>query len=96
MIIYRKYLLQMQKAQDAIQLTYHRISVIEKKLLQQITLVNRESLELELSNAKDLLRKNEKKLVKLQKDNTKTFMLAACLLVVICLLFLLYSMFYVN
>ncbi|OXU19979.1 hypothetical protein TSAR_016070 [Trichomalopsis sarcophagae] len=86
----------LQKVQDAMQHTYHRISVIEKKLSQQITLDNRVSLEAELSNAKDLLKKNEDKLAKLQKDNTKTFMIAACVIFVIYLLYGLYSMFYVN
>lgn len=89
-----KITLQLQKVQDVVRRTYHRISVIEKKLVQQITLDNRETLESELSNAKELLKKNEEKLSKLQKDNTKTFMIAACLIFVIYLFYGLYSMIF--
>lgn len=84
----------MQKVQDVIRNTYHRINVLEKKLAQQITINNRESLESELESAKDILKKNEEKLLLLRKDNSKTFMIAACLIFVIFLIFGIYSMIY--
>lgn len=93
MVIYENNF-QFQKVQDIIRHTYHRIDVLEKKLAQQNTIDNRESLETELETAKNILQKNEEKLLSLKKDNTKTFMIAVCLIFVIFLIFGLYLMIF--
>lgn len=74
--------------------TYHRIDVLEKKLAQQSTIDNRKSLESELEITKSILQKNEAKLLSLKKDNTKTFIIAACMIFVIFLIFGLYLMIF--
>lgn len=84
----------MQKVQDVIYHTNHRIGVLERKLLQKIQIDNRESLELELNEAKKILKKNEEQLMKLRKDNTKSFMIAACLIFIIFLIFGLYNIIF--
>jgi hypothetical protein len=65
---------------------------LEKKLAQEITIDNRETLEAELLAAKELLKQYENSIIKLRKDNSKTFMISACLVFVIFLIFGLYSM----
>jgi len=81
----------LQKVQDILQHTHHRINILEKQLAHKTEIENREELELELENAKKVLKRNEEHLIRLRKDNTKTFMIVACLIFVIFLLFGLYN-----
>jgi len=67
--------------------TLHRVEIIEKKLKTKLlTTENRERLENELKEVKEVLRRNEEKLQNLRKENSKSFMVAACL-VFLCFLF---------
>lgn len=84
----------MQKVQDVLRHTHYRIDVLEKKLAQQITIDNRESLESELTSAKEVLKRNEEKLLKLRKSNTGTFVITACIIFLIFLIYGIYSMIY--
>ncbi|EFN81738.1 hypothetical protein EAI_13481, partial [Harpegnathos saltator] len=73
--------------EDSLKNTLHRVEVIEKKLKTKLlTTENRERLENELEEVKEVLRRNEEKLQSLRKENCKSSMTAACL-VFLCFLF---------
>ncbi|XP_014476429.1 PREDICTED: uncharacterized protein LOC106745382 [Dinoponera quadriceps] len=73
--------------EDSLKNTLHRVEMIEKKLRTRLlTTENRERLENELEDVKEVLRRNEEKLQSLRKENSKSFMVAACL-VFLCFLF---------
>ncbi|XP_014210834.1 uncharacterized protein LOC106641101 [Copidosoma floridanum] len=85
---------ELQKVQDVIQHINHRIGVLQKKLAQKLEIENRESLEIELEDAKKVLKKNEELLKKLRKDNTKTFIIVACIIFALFLIFGLYNIIF--
>ncbi|XP_076285852.1 uncharacterized protein LOC143211777 isoform X2 [Lasioglossum baleicum] len=65
----------MQKVEDALQDSLHRVSVLENRLKTKLlTIENRERIETELEEVKEVLRKNEEKLQSLRRQNTKSFM----------------------
>lgn len=76
---------------DALKESLHRVEVIERKLKTKLlTSENRERLENELEEVKRVLKIDEKKLRDLQKENTRSFIIAASL-VFIC--FLVYGVY---
>lgn len=87
----------MQKVEEALKDSLHRVNILEKRLKTKLlTLENRERLETELEEVKDVLKRNEEKLLGLRKENTKSFMVAASLVFTCFLLYGLYLMFYGN
>lgn len=87
----------MKTVEENLAQSLHRVDVIEKKLQTRLlTNENREKLERELEDVKDILKTNEKQLQSLRMDNTKSFVVAGCLAFVCFLIFGLYSMIYNN
>ncbi|EZA53501.1 hypothetical protein X777_06975 [Ooceraea biroi] len=81
----------MKHVEDSLKDTLYRVEVIEKKLRTKLlTTENRERLENELEEVKEVLRRNEEKLQSLRKENSKSFMVAACL---VFLCFLVYGVY---
>ncbi|XP_050452497.1 uncharacterized protein LOC126852058 [Cataglyphis hispanica] len=87
----------MEHVEESLKDTLYRVEVIEKKLKTKLlTTENRERLENELEEVKEVLRRNEKKLQNLRKENSKSFMVAACLIFVCFLLYGMYLMIFEN
>lgn len=87
----------MEHVEESLKDTLYRVEVIEKKLKTKLlTTENRERLENELEEVKEVLRRNEKKLQNLRKENSKSFMVAACLIFVCFLLYGIYLMIFEN
>lgn len=87
----------MEHVEESLKDTLYRVEVIEKKLKTKLlTMENRERLENELEEVKEVLRRNEKKLQNLRKENSKSFMVAACLIFVCFLLYGIYLMIFEN
>ncbi|KAM0736396.1 hypothetical protein ACS0PU_010357 [Formica fusca] len=87
----------MEHVEESLKDTLYRVEVIEKKLKTKLlTTENRERLENELEEVKEVLRRNEKKLQSLRKENSKSFMVAACLIFVCFLLYGIYLMIFGN
>ncbi|XP_012287316.1 uncharacterized protein LOC105703474 [Orussus abietinus] len=85
----------MRGVEDTLKDSLHRVEVIEKKLKSRLlTIENRDRLERELEEVKEILRKNEQQLQGLRYENTRSFMVAACLVFVAFLVFGLYSMIF--
>ncbi|KYN36238.1 hypothetical protein ALC56_09198, partial [Trachymyrmex septentrionalis] len=59
-------------------------------------ITNREKLENELEEVKEVLRRNEKELQNLRKENSKSFMIAACLVFVCFLIYGTYLLIFGN
>lgn len=77
----------MEHVEESLKDTLYRVEVIERKLKTKLlTTENRERLENELEQVKEVLRRNEKELQNLRKENSKSFMITACL-VFVCFLF---------
>lgn len=73
----------------------YKLDMLKKKLKTKLlTMETREELETQLEEIKEVLKKNEEKLKKLRKQNTKSFMIAASIIFVCFLLYGLYLMFY--
>ena len=88
-------MIMIQKAEDALKDSLYRVDVLEKRLKTKLlTMENRERLESELVEVKEVLKKNEEKLQGLRKQNTKSFMVAASLIFACFLLYGLYLMLY--
>ena len=88
-------MIKVQKVEDALKDSLYRVDVLEKRLKTKLlTMENRERLESELEEVKDVLKKNEEKLQGLRKQNTKSFMVAASLVFACFLLYGLYLMLY--
>ena len=88
-------MIKVQKVEDALKDSLYRVDVLEKRLKTKLlTMENRERLESELEEVKDVLKKNEEKLQGLRKQNTKSFMVAASLIFACFLLYGLYLMLY--
>lgn len=69
--------------EESLKDTLYRVEVINKKLKTKLlTTENRERLENELEEVKEVLRRNEKKLQSLRKENSKSFIVAICLVLV--------------
>ncbi|XP_015586096.1 coiled-coil domain-containing protein 167-like [Cephus cinctus] len=86
---------EMQSVEDTLKASLHRVDGIEKKLKTKLlTFENRERLERELEEVKEVLKRNEEQLKSLRHENTRTFMVAAALVFACFLLFGLYSMFF--
>ncbi|XP_076649060.1 uncharacterized protein LOC143356900 [Halictus rubicundus] len=87
----------MQKVEDALQDSLHRVSVLENRLKTKLlTMENRERIETELEEVKEVLRKNEEKLQSLRKHNTKSFMVAGSMIFACFLLYGLYLIIFGN
>lgn len=85
----------MQKVEDILKDSMHRVDGIERKLQTKLlTSENRERLERELEDVKDVLRKNEERLQQLRSENTKSFMVAAGLIFACFLAYGLYCTIY--
>ncbi|XP_076242364.1 uncharacterized protein LOC143184194 [Calliopsis andreniformis] len=85
----------MQKVEDSLRDSLHRVDVLEKRLKTKLfTMETRERLETELEDLKEVLKRNEEKLMGLRKQNTKSFMVAACLVFACFLLYGLYLMIF--
>ncbi|KAG7189806.1 hypothetical protein KM043_017466 [Ampulex compressa] len=68
-------MVKMQRVEDALQDSMHRVNMLERKLKTKLlTMENRERLETELEDVKEVLKRNEQKLQSLRKENTKSFM----------------------
>lgn len=77
--------------------TLYRVEIIEKKLKTKLlTTENRERLENELEEVKEVLKRNEEKLQNLRKENSKSFMVAACLVFLCFLFYGVYMMIFEN
>lgn len=73
----------------------YKLDMLTKKLKTKLlTMETREELETQLEEIKEVLKKNEEKLKKLRKQNTKSFMIAASIIFACFLLYGLYLMFY--
>lgn len=73
----------------------YKLDKLTKKLKTKLlTMETREELETQLEEIKEVLKKNEEKLKKLRKQNTKSFMIAASIIFACFLLYGLYLMFY--
>lgn len=73
----------------------YKLDMLTKKLKTKLfTMETREELETQLEEIKEVLKKNEEKLKKLRKQNTKSFMVAASIIFACFLLYGLYLMFY--
>ncbi|CAK9797580.1 hypothetical protein ANTQUA_LOCUS1232 [Anthophora quadrimaculata] len=84
-----------QKVEDTLAESMHKLDVLEKRLKKKLlTMESREELETKLEEIKEVLRTNEEKLKRLRKQNTKTFMVAACLVFACFLLYGLYLMIF--
>ncbi|XP_011696843.1 PREDICTED: uncharacterized protein LOC105455310 [Wasmannia auropunctata] len=87
----------MQHVEDSLKDTLHRVEVIERKLHTEVlSIENRERLENELEEVKAVLRRNEKELQNLRKENSKSFMITACLVFVCFLVYGVYLMIFGN
>jgi len=87
----------MEHVEESLKDTLHRVEVIERKLKTKLlTTENRERLENELEEVKEVLRQNEKELQNLRKENSKSFMIAACLVFVCFLLYGIYVLIFGN
>ncbi|XP_031826267.1 uncharacterized protein LOC116424255 [Nomia melanderi] len=85
----------MQKVEDALQDSLHRVHILENRLKTKLlTMENRERLETELEEVKEVLKRNEEKLLSLRKQNRKTYMVAASMVFACFLLYGLYLMIY--
>lgn len=88
-------MVKMQRVEDALQDSMHRVNMLERKLKTKLlTMENRERLETELEDVKEVLKRNEQKLQSLRKENTKSFMVAASLVFACFLFYGLYLMFF--
>ncbi|KAL6263281.1 hypothetical protein P5V15_006081 [Pogonomyrmex californicus] len=77
----------MEHVEESLKDTLYRVEVIERKLKTKLlNAEDREKLEGELEEVKKVLRRNEKELQSLRKENSKSFMITACL-VFVCFLF---------
>ncbi|XP_046734060.1 uncharacterized protein LOC124404172 [Diprion similis] len=86
---------EMEVVQEALEASLHKVELIEKKLRTKLlTIENRNRLERELEEVKDVLDRNEKALKDLRHENTRSFMIAASFVFACFLLFGLYSMIY--
>lgn len=73
----------------------YKLDMLTKKLKTKLfTMETREELETQLEEIKEVLKKNEEKLKKLRRQNTKSFMVAASIIFACFLLYGLYLMFY--
>ncbi|KAK2587736.1 hypothetical protein KPH14_003845 [Odynerus spinipes] len=80
--------------EDALKESLHRVEIIERRLRTKLlTTENRERLENELEEVKEVLKKNEEKLHDLRRENTKSYMVAACLVFICFLVYGVYCMF---
>lgn len=87
----------MEHVEESLKDTLYRVEVIEKKLKTKLlTTENRERLENELEEVKEVLKRNEKKLQSLRKENSKSFIVAACLVFVCFLFYGIYLMIFEN
>lgn len=87
----------MEHVEESLKDTLYRVEVIEKKLRTKLlTTDNRERLENELEEVKEVLRRNEKKLQSLRKENSKSFIVAMCLALMCFLVYGIYLMIFNN
>ncbi|XP_011871090.1 PREDICTED: uncharacterized protein LOC105563795 [Vollenhovia emeryi] len=87
----------MEHVEESLKDTLYRVNVIERKLKTKLlTTENRERLENELEEVKEVLERNEKELQSLRKENSKTFMITACLVFVCFLFYGIYMMTFGN
>lgn len=77
----------MEHVEGSLKDTLYRVEEIERKLKTKLlTTENRERLEKQLEDVKEVLRRNEEKLQNLRKENSKSFMVVVCL-IFLCFLF---------
>lgn len=82
----------MQVVEEALEASMHKVEVIEKKLRTKLlTIENRNRLERELEDVKNVLSVNQKALKDLRHENTRSFMIAASFAFACFLLFGIYS-----
>ncbi|XP_018371607.1 PREDICTED: uncharacterized protein LOC108766680 [Trachymyrmex cornetzi] len=87
----------MEHVEESLKDTLYRVEIIERKLKTKLlTTVNREKLENELEEVKEVLRRNEKELQNLRNENSKSFMIAACLIFVCFLIYGTYLLIFGN
>lgn len=87
----------MAHVEESLKDTLHRVEVIERKLKTKLlTTENRERLENELEGVKEVLRRNEKELQNLRKENSKSFMITVCLVFVCFFFYGIYLMIFGN
>ncbi|EGI63558.1 hypothetical protein G5I_08076 [Acromyrmex echinatior] len=87
----------MEHVEESLKDTLYRVEAIERKLKTKLlTTENREKLENELEEVKEVLRRNEKELQNLRKENSKSFMIAACLIFVCFLIYGTYLLIFGN
>ncbi|XP_017885245.1 uncharacterized protein LOC108628073 [Ceratina calcarata] len=88
-----------QEMENTLNESMYKLDVLKKRIQRKLlTTENREELEAKLEEYKEILVKTEEKLKKLRKQNTKSFMVAGCLIfamwIVCFLLYGLYSIFF--
>lgn len=77
--------------------SWHRVEKIQEKLRTKLlTTEHREKLETELEEIQEALKENRNTLKYLRRENSKSFMIAACLVFICFLFFGIYSMFIGN
>ncbi|XP_012522833.1 uncharacterized protein LOC105828843 [Monomorium pharaonis] len=87
----------MEHVEESLKDTLYRVEMIERKLKTKLlTAENREKLENELEEVKEVLRRNEKELQNLRKENSKSFMITACLVFVCFLIYGIYLLIFGN
>lgn len=87
----------MEHVEESLKDTLYRVEVIERKLKTKLlTAENREKLENELEGVKEVLKRNEKELQSLRKENSKSFMITVCLVFVCFLFYGVYLMIFGN
>lgn len=87
----------MEQAEESLKDNLYRVEVIEKKLKTKLlTTENRERLENELEEVKQVLRQNEKELQNLRKENSQSFMITVYLVFVCFLFYGVYLMIFGN
>lgn len=87
----------MEQAEESLKDNLYRVEVIERKLKTKLlTTENRERLENELEEVKQVLRQNEKELQNLRKENSQSFMITVYLVFVCFLFYGVYLMIFGN
>lgn len=80
----------MERVQNDLNSAFYRTEVIKRKAAKMLSGTCRERLENELREVKEILKKDEEKWESLRKENSKSFIVAVCL---VFLTFVFYEVF---
>ncbi|XP_012257103.2 uncharacterized protein LOC105686655 [Athalia rosae] len=86
---------EMHMVEETLQASLQKVEMIDRKLRTKLlTIENRNRLETELEEVKNVLAVNQKALKDLRHENTRSFMMTASLVFACFLLFGLYSLIF--